>query len=147
VDATERLEVIAAYGGVLAARRHSVAPESDLPHPRPVIREALATEIERPTRPEYLEALTVGFVQLASFLPAAEAALVQRAEDLLAEAGRLIESGEDGAKERAVALAREIPPEVPDIQRRLQARMADMVQEVTALRGGDPPQAPPDTPA
>ena len=109
MDTRERLEVIAAYGSVLAARRHSVAPESSLPYPAPVIHRALAAEISHPSHPDYMQALTVGYVQLASFLPEAEATLVQRSEDLLNEARDLIEGGTEADRERAVALAREIP--------------------------------------
>lgn len=141
MDTRERLEVIAAYGGVLAGRRHSVAPESTLPYPKPVIHQALAAEIRNPTRPDYLKALTVGYVQLASFLPEAEAALVQHSEDLLFRARELIEDGTPADRERAVALAREIPPEVPAIQRRVQARMEARVREVKALQSGTPPEA------
>jgi len=139
MDTRERLEVIAAYGGVLAARRHSVAPESALPYPAPVIHRALAAEIREPTHPDYMQALTVGYVQLASFLPEAEAALVQRSEDLLAEARDLIEAGAPGDRQRAMALAGEIPPEVPAIQRRVQARMEVRIREVEALQSGTPP--------
>jgi hypothetical protein len=140
MDARERLEVIAAYGGVLAGRRHSVGPESSLPYPKPVIHRALAAEIQNPTNPDYLQALTVGYVQLASFLPEPEAALVQHTEDLLAQAKDLIDTGAPADRERAVALAREIPPEVPAIQREVQARMEARVQEVKALQAGDVPE-------
>lgn len=140
MDARERLEVIAAYGGVLAARRHSVAPESTLPFPMPVIHRALAAEIRNPTHPDYMQALTVGYVQLASFLPEAEAALVQHTEDLLSEARDLIEGGSPADRERAVALAREIPPEVPAIQRRVQERMEVRVREVATLQSEAPPE-------
>jgi hypothetical protein len=133
-----RMEIIAAYGGTLAGRRHTVSPESELPHPAGVIHDALAEELRAPTHPDYLEALTVGFVQLASFLPDAEACQVQDAEDALLSARDLIQEGTDEAKERAVAMVQAIPAGVPDIQRRVRERMEARLKEAEGLMRGEP---------
>jgi hypothetical protein len=139
METGERLEIIAAYGTVLAGRRHSVASEASLPYPKDRIHEALSAELEHPTHPEYLKALAVGYVQLESFLPEVEADLVRASEDLLSAAHKLIETGEEAAKEQAVAMVRQIPEEVPAIRRRLQERMAVRLKEVESLRGGTAP--------
>jgi hypothetical protein len=137
MDTTERLDIIATYGGVLAGRSHSVSPESELPHPRGVIDEALAEELKAPTHPDYLEALTVGYVQLASFLSEGEARLVREAEDALIGARDLIQEGTEDARERAVEMVKAISEEVPAIQRRLRDRMEERLREAEALmRGG-----------
>jgi hypothetical protein len=147
MDARERLEVIAAYGGVLAGRRHSVGPESSLPYPKPVIHRALAAEIRNPTNPDYLQALTVGYVQLASFLPESEARLVQAAEDTLIGARDLIQEGTEEARERAVEMVREIDEGVPTIQRRVRDRMEARLKEAEALmREGGTEMAEGETP-
>lgn len=145
MDSTQRLDIIAAYGGVLAGRRHSVSPESTLPHPMGVIRDALAEELRAPTHPDYLDALMVGYVQLASFLPEAEAARVQEAEEILIGARDLIEEGGEEARERAVEMVRDIPEGVPEIQRRVKEGMAARLKEAEGLRaeGADGAQAPP----
>ena len=136
MDNTQRLDIIAAYGGVLAGRRHSVSAESTLPHPVGVIRDALAEEIKAPTNPDYMDALMVGYVQLASFLPEAEAAQVQQAEEILIGARDLIEEGGEEARERAVEMVRDIPEAVPAIQRRVQEGMAAHLKEAEGLRAG-----------
>jgi hypothetical protein len=142
MESGARLEIIAAYGNALAGRRHSVSAETELPHPRGVIHDALAEELRAPTHPDYLEALTVGFVQLASFLPEDEAAQVQRAEDTLLGARDLIQEGTEEARERAVEMVKEIPEEVPAIQRRVRERMEKRLKEAEGLMlGGVPNEA------
>lgn len=138
MESAERLDIIAAYGGVLAGRRHSVSAESTLPHPMGVIRDALAQELKSPTHPDYLDALMVGYVQLASFLPEAEAAQVQQAEEILIGARDLIEGGGEEGRERAVAMVRDIPEAVPAIQRRVQEGMARHLKEAEGLRAACP---------
>jgi hypothetical protein len=133
MEHAERLEIIAAYGGALAGRRHSVSADSELPHPAGVIDEALAEELKTPTHPDYLEALTVGYVQLASFLPEPEARLVQAAEDTLIGARDLIQEGTEEARERAVEMVKEIDEGVPTIQRRVRDRMEARLKEAEAL--------------
>jgi len=142
-----RLDIIAAYGNALAGRRHSVSAESELPHPMGVIHDALAHELKAPTHPDYLEALTVGFVQLASFLPDAEAHQVQHAEDVLLGARDLIQEGTPEARDRAVEMVKEIPEDVPAIQRRVRERMEARLKEAEGLmRGGREGEAGDGTP-
>jgi len=137
MESEARLEIIAAYGNALAGRRHSVSAESDLPHPAEVIHDALAEELKTPTHPDYLEALTVGFVQLASFIPEDDARQVQQAEDVLMGARDLIQEGTQEAHERAVEMVREIPAHVPNIQRRVRERMEARLKEAEGLMNGE----------
>jgi hypothetical protein len=80
--------IVTAYGKALEARRGVVGRESSLPADKDTIRNAVVVLIRncRSLDPDYAKALRVGFVELESFLPDEEWAIVRAHDRLLADA-------------------------------------------------------------
>ena len=72
LDCERRIEIIAAYAHVLEHCSSPVEPESALPYPKELIRQAIHDELTENPETEFRSHLEIAFVRLESFLPAVE---------------------------------------------------------------------------
>jgi len=95
MDKNKRDEIISAYGARLAALTSPYGRESELPHSKEIIVEALAEAIVYETNSEKLNALERVFLMLDQSVSDAEYVVVQRYEKALADRAVLL--GSDSA--------------------------------------------------
>lgn len=87
-------QIISAYGKVLEECSSSVEPESSLPFPKPLIREAICRELAENPDTELRHHLEIAYAQLESFLPPEEFRILEEFKLASTLAHRMSRSGD-----------------------------------------------------
>jgi hypothetical protein len=134
MDAATRIEIISAFGQHLEARKSNFGRESELPYPKELVRQALSEELIRPTMPELIDAMEVGFVLLESFVSDAEYAVVQRFEQVVAQGQLLKQSGDINATDAFVKEAKAASDPMLTIMKRTSSLEEARRQQLLKMR-------------